>query len=201
VSAHSYGIARKAIAGDPVGGHRRGKAFHCWKYAARLSAGAQHKRRPNRPIRIMICSRMAVMSDQFEPVSACAQIPELMPNKFGATRRERRLGQLKRLGTGQRRHVSRTNRPDKSAHAITCSDDQEVPANRAVSTKEGSTRVSSAPSRLFRIVTRTVAKTIVIFVSARVSFKRLGLRWLCIFCQVFIKFRDPFLNGEPVKID
>jgi len=38
---------------------------------------------------------------------------------------------------GQRRHVSRTNRPDKSTHSITCPDDQKFLANRAASTKEG----------------------------------------------------------------
>jgi hypothetical protein len=38
---------------------------------------------------------------------------------------------------GQRRHVSRTNRPDKRPHSITCPDDQKFLANRAASTKEG----------------------------------------------------------------
>ena len=38
---------------------------------------------------------------------------------------------------GQRRHVSRTNRPDKSTHSITCPDVQKILANRAASTKEG----------------------------------------------------------------
>src|SRR6056297_202345 len=38
---------------------------------------------------------------------------------------------------GQRRHVSRTNRPDKSTHSITSPDDQKILANRAASTKEG----------------------------------------------------------------
>ncbi|WP_233489406.1 hypothetical protein, partial [Rhodovulum sp. 12E13] len=36
---------------------------------------------------------------------------------------------------GQRRHVSRTNRPDKRTHSITCPDDQKFLANRAASTK------------------------------------------------------------------
>ncbi|WP_235442276.1 hypothetical protein, partial [Rhabdonatronobacter sediminivivens] len=38
---------------------------------------------------------------------------------------------------GQRRHVSRTNRPDKSTHSITSPEDQNFLANRAASTKEG----------------------------------------------------------------
>ena len=36
---------------------------------------------------------------------------------------------------GQWRQVSRTNRPDKSTHSITCSDDQKILANRAASKK------------------------------------------------------------------
>jgi len=39
---------------------------------------------------------------------------------------------------GQRCQVSLTNRPDKSTHPITCSDDQKILVNRAASTKEGS---------------------------------------------------------------
>jgi len=46
---------------------------------------------------------------------------------------------------GQRRHVSRTNRPDKSTHSITCPKDQKFLANRAASTKEGSMGVPSPP--------------------------------------------------------
>ena len=46
---------------------------------------------------------------------------------------------------GQRRQVSRTNRPDKSTHSITCPDDQKILANRAASTKEGSTPVPFPP--------------------------------------------------------
>jgi len=38
---------------------------------------------------------------------------------------------------GQRRHVSRMNRPDKSTHSITSPEDQNFLANRAASTKEG----------------------------------------------------------------
>src|SRR6056297_2138087 len=44
---------------------------------------------------------------------------------------------------GQRRNVSRTNRPDKSTHSITCPNDQKFLANRAASTKEG--WISGAP--------------------------------------------------------
>ena len=46
---------------------------------------------------------------------------------------------------GQRRHVSRTNRPDKSTHSITCPDVQKILANRAASTKEGSMTGPSPP--------------------------------------------------------
>jgi hypothetical protein len=46
---------------------------------------------------------------------------------------------------GQRRHVSRMNRPDKSTHSITCPDDQKFLANRAASTKEGWISVSLPP--------------------------------------------------------
>ncbi len=46
---------------------------------------------------------------------------------------------------GQRRHVSRTNRPDKSTHSITSPEDQNFLANRAASTKEGWTSDPSPP--------------------------------------------------------
>ena len=46
---------------------------------------------------------------------------------------------------GQRRHVSRTNRPDKSTHSITCQNNQKFLANRAASTKEGWISGSSPP--------------------------------------------------------
>jgi len=46
---------------------------------------------------------------------------------------------------GQRRHVSRTIRPDKSTHSITSPEDQNFLANRAASTKEGWTSGSSPP--------------------------------------------------------
>ena len=46
---------------------------------------------------------------------------------------------------GQRRLVSRMNRPDKRTHSITCHEDQKILANRAASTKEGWTSDPSPP--------------------------------------------------------
>jgi hypothetical protein len=51
---------------------------------------------------------------------------------------------------GQRRQVSRTNRPDKSSHSITSAEVQKFLANRAASTKEGSLPVAFPPPLFYR---------------------------------------------------